>query len=240
MAIRDRIRSRTPGQPAPSDTETARTAPEEGRPATAGTRAAPVAAARQRQRAEFGGINWGSAFFGWIVAVGIAALLTALVSAAGAAVAISQLNGVNDAIQNGETIGVVGGIALFVIALIAYYAGGYVAGRMSRFDGGRQGLAVWLWGLIIAVVLAIVGVIFGSEYNVFNALNLPRIPVDEGTVTTGGIIVLVAVVLGTILAAMAGGKTGERYHRRVDIVGEEAGPMSARSAGPRTREPQRT
>jgi len=92
---------------------------------------------------------------------------------------------------------------------------------MSRFDGARQGLAVWLWGVLIAVVLAVVGAIFGSEYNVFEALNLPRIPIDEGTVTTGGIIVLVAVVLGTILAAMAGGKAGERYHRRVDVVGDE-------------------
>jgi uncharacterized membrane protein len=221
MAIRDRIRART-SAPAPRrESNGTRTAAEERPAATAETRAAPVASPRERQRAEFGGINWGAAFFGWIVAVGIGALLTALVSAAGAAVAISELNGVGDAIQNADTIGVVGGIALFVIALIAYFAGGYVAGRMSRFDGARQGLAVWLWGIIIAVVLALIGAIFGSEYNVFEALNLPRIPVDEGTVTTGGIIVLVAVVLGTILAAMAGGKSGERYHRRVDVAGDE-------------------
>ena len=221
MAIRDRIRTRRSVGPARRDTEDARTAPGERPAATEETRAAPAASPRARQRAEFGGINWGSAFFGWVVAVGIGALLTALVSAAGAAVAISELNGVGDAIQNADTIGVVGGIALFVIALIAYFAGGYVAGRMSRFDGGRQGLAVWLWGIIVAVVLAIIGAIFGSEYNVFEALNLPRIPIDEGTVTTGGIIVLIAVVVGTILAAMAGGKAGERYHRRVDVVGEE-------------------
>jgi hypothetical protein len=221
MAIRDRIRARR-SAPAPRrESNGTRNTVEERPAATAETRAAPVASPRERQRAEFGGINWGAAFFGWIVAVGIGALLTALVSAAGAAVAISELNGVGDAIQNADTIGVVGGIALFVIALIAYFAGGYVAGRMSRFDGARQGLAAWLWGVIIAVVLAVIGAIFGSEYNVFEALNLPRIPVDEGTVTTGGIIVLVAVVLGTILAAMAGGKSGERYHRRVDVAGDE-------------------
>jgi hypothetical protein len=221
MTIRDRIRSRRPARPARRETDDAGRAPAGRRPEAAETRGAPVAAARERQRAEFGGINWGSAYFGWIVAVGIGALLTALVSAAGAAVAISELNGVGDVVQNTDTIGVVGGIALFVIALIAYFAGGYVGGRMSRFDGARQGLAVWLWGIIVAVVLAIIGAIFGSEYNVFEALNLPRIPIDEGTVTTGGIIVLVAVVLGTILAAVAGGKAGERYHRRVDVVGEE-------------------
>jgi hypothetical protein len=33
--------------------------------------------ARARQRDEFGGLNWGSSFFGWLVAVGIAALIPA-------------------------------------------------------------------------------------------------------------------------------------------------------------------
>src|SRR5215207_9402702 len=206
MTIRDRIRTRRPTTDASGETRRTGATHADHPPAAAETRYRPAASARERQRDEFGGINWGSAFFGWIVAIGIGALLTALLSAAGAAVAISNLNGVGDA----------GGIALFVIALLAYYAGGYVAGRMSRFDGARQGLAVWLWGLIVAIILAVVGAIAGNEYNVFGSLNLPRIPIDEGTVTTGGVIVLVAVVVGTVLAAMAGGKAGERYHRRVD------------------------
>src|SRR5829696_7457800 len=41
--------------------------------------------ARARQRDEYGGINWGASFFGWLVAVGLAALLTAILAAAGAA-----------------------------------------------------------------------------------------------------------------------------------------------------------
>ena len=40
---------------------------------------------------------------------------------------------------------------------VAYFAGGYVAGRMSRFDGARQGLGTWLLGLVVTVVLAVVG-----------------------------------------------------------------------------------
>jgi hypothetical protein len=172
-----------------------------------------------RQRAEYGGINWGSAFFGWLVAVGISVLLTALLVAAGTAVAISEFEGIGDAADSADTIGLGGGIALLVIALIAYFAGGYVAGRMSRFDGARQGVGVWVWGIVVVILLAILGAIAGSEYNVFNELNLPRIPVDEGDLTTGGVIALVAVLLGTLLAAMAGGKAGEAYHRRVDATG---------------------
>jgi hypothetical protein len=158
------------------------------------------------------------------VAVGIGALLTALVSAAGAAIAISEIESTAEAVANADTISVVGALALIAIALISYFAGGYVAGRMSRFDGGRQGVGVWAWSIIAVIVLAIVGAIAGSEYNVFAGLDLPRIPVDEGDLTTGGVIVLAVVLVGALLAAMAGGKAGERYHRRVDAVGHDGDP----------------
>ena len=181
-----------------------------------------VSYARARQRDEFGGINWGAAFFGWLVAVGLGALLTAFLSAAGTALALSEFDSVGEASNNADTVGIVGGILILAVALIAYFAGGYVAGRMSRFDGGRQGLGVWIWSIVIIVVLAVIGLIAGNEYNLFSDLNLPRLPVDEGDITLGGVIVLAAVLLGTLLAAMAGGKAGERYHRRVDAVGYDA------------------
>jgi hypothetical protein len=175
---------------------------------------------RARQRDEYGGINWGAAFFGWLVAIGLGALLTALLSAAGTAIAISEID--NATGSDAETIGIVGAILVLAVMLIAYFAGGYVAGRMSRFDGARQGLGVWAWSVIVAVVLAIIGAIAGSEWNVFGGLDLPRIPIDEGDLTTGGLIVLAVVLIGTLLAAMAGGKAGERYHRKVDAVGYAA------------------
>jgi MFS family permease len=167
---------------------------------------------RRRQREEYGGLSWGSAFFGWLVAVGVATLLIALLSAAGAAVGLTDTD-------DGGTIGIVGGILLLAVLAVAYYAGGYVAGRMARFNGPRQGLAVWLLGLIVTVLLALAGVLLGAEYNVLSGLNLPRIPVDEGALTTGGLIVLAAVLVGTLLAALAGGKAGSHYHRKVDRVG---------------------
>ena len=180
---------------------------------------------RRREAEEFGGLKWGSAFFGWLVAVGIAALLTALLSAAGAAVGLTQLSSgaqaTQEATQNADTVGIVGGILLLAVLLLAYYAGGYVAGRMARFNGPRQGLAVWLIGLLITLVLAVAGVVLGAEYNVLQQVNLPRIPVDEGSLTTGGLITLAAILIGTLLAAMAGGKQGTHYHRKVDRVGLE-------------------
>jgi len=180
-----------------------------------------VQSVRARQREEFGGISWGSAFFGWLVAVGMAAMLIGLLSAAGAAFGLSELHA-NDAGDDAETLGIVGGALLIVVLAIAYYSGGYVSGRMSRFDGARQGFAVWLLGLAVTVVLALAAVAFGSRYNVLERLELPRIPVDEGTLTTGAAIALAIVVLGTLGAALAGGKSGERFHARVDRIGYDS------------------
>jgi amino acid transporter len=175
--------------------------------------------ARARQREEYGGINWGAAFFGWLVAVGLGALLVAILAAAGAAVGLTENVTTTDAKSNAETIGLGGAIALLVVLMIAYYFGGYVAGRMSRFDGARQGTGAWIFGVFVTLVLAGAAAILGSQYNVLDQLNLPALPVGSDTMTTGGVIALVAIVLGSLLAAVVGGKAGERYHRKVDRVG---------------------
>ena len=127
-------------------------------------------------REEFGGVNWGAAFFGWLVAVGLGAILVALLGAAGAAVGLSAGPGAARSVAG--TVSLVGAILLLVVLMVAYYCGGYVAGRMSRFDGGRQGISVWVLGLVIALVLAIVGAVAGSQYNVLAQLNQPAVPLD--------------------------------------------------------------
>ncbi len=175
-----------------------------------------ASAVHARQRDEFGGLSWGAAFFGFLVAVGLATILVAIASAAGAAFGLSKSD-VEGA--NADTIGIVSGAVLLVILALSYYAGGYVAGRMSRFDGGRQGVGVWVVGIVVTLLAAAAGAILGSEYNVFSGLNLPNIPIDNGTLTTGGAIALAAAVAVTLLAALIGGKAGTRYHRRVDRAG---------------------
>jgi hypothetical protein len=193
------------------------------------------ATVRRRQRDEYGGFNIGAAFFGWLVAVGLAVLLTALISAAGAAIGLTEISE-SEAKANAETISIVGGILLIVVLALSYYAGGYVAGRMSRFDGGRQGLGVWLFGLVATIALAVLGAIGGSEWNLFSQVNLPRIPIDEGSLTTGAVIALIAILVSTLLAAISGGKVGERYHRKVDRAGFEP---TERDSGTEARRGQR-
>lgn len=178
-----------------------------------------------REKEEFGGFKWGSAFFGWLTATGAAVLLTALLSAVGAGVGLGTNNGdVNDAAKsvtnNGDVVGIVGAIALAVVLFVAYYCGGYVAGRMARFAGVKQGIAVWIWAVVIAIVVAIVAAIAGSQFNILGDLNsFPRIPIDEGTLTATGIVTIVVVAIISLLGAILGGLGGMRYHRKVDRVG---------------------
>jgi hypothetical protein len=194
-------------------------------PATAEGAHATRGAARDAvdaQHARYGGIKWGAAFFGWLSANGLAVLLLAILSAAGVAFGLTQADIAEEAAQQATAIGLTGGIALLVVLFLAYLAGGYVAGRMARFDGARQGLAVWIIGLLVVVLLAVLGVVLGAQYNVLSQLNLPSIPVSGSTATTAGVIAGVAALLASLLGALLGGGLGTRYHRKIDRVGFDA------------------
>lgn len=190
--------------------------------------------ALEREQERFGGFKWGSAFFGWLTATGTAVLLTALLGAVGAGLGLGVTESdVEDAAQeigaNAQTVTIIGAIALAVLLFIAYYCGGYVAGRMARFSGAKQGLAVWIWAIVIAIVVAIIAAVAGSQFNVLGQLNsFPRIPVDEGSLTATGIITAIVVALVSLGGAILGGIGGMRYHRRVDRVG-----LGRRTAGDR-------
>src|SRR6478609_1267412 len=180
-----------------------------------------TAVARQKER--FGGIKVGSAFFGWLAATGMAVLLTALVAAAGTAVGLATNTNVNDAVNQAsgnQSVGIAGIITLLVILFVSYYCGGYVAGRMARFNGARQGLMVWIWALIAAIVVAVLAMTAGQQYNVLANLNsFPRIPVNEGDLTTTSIVAAVVVAVVALIGAMLGGLAGMRFHRKVDRAG---------------------
>lgn len=183
--------------------------------------ATPVALARAavaRQHDAFGGMKIGAAFFGFLTAAGMAVLLTAVAVAAGAVVGIGADAEV--AAEDVGTIGVWSAVVVGALVLVAYYCGGYVAGRMARFDGAKQGFAVWLWTLVIGVVVAVLTALAGAEYNVFAQLNLfPRIPVDEGDLTAVGIAAAAGAAVLALIGTVLGGLAGVRFHRRVDRAG---------------------
>jgi hypothetical protein len=114
---------------------------------------------------------------------------------------------------------------------VAYYIGGYVAGRMSRFDGGQQGVGVWIVGLIMTLLLAAVAAVLGASYNLLQQMNLPTLPVDSGSLTGAGLITLILVAGVSLLAAIVGGTAGTRYHRVVDRAGRVAAQREVMTDG---------
>src|SRR5690242_16179278 len=82
---------------------------------------------------KFGGANLGAAFFGWLVATGVSVLLIGIIGAIAAGIGDAQDITQSDAERSAGTVGLTSAIVLVAVLLIGYYAGGYVAGRMSRF-----------------------------------------------------------------------------------------------------------
>lgn len=177
-----------------------------------------------RERERFGGIKFGSAFFGWLTALGALVALTAMVAAIGAATGLTSPQAVDDAAEAATSnIGaatIIGAIAIAFVLFIAYFAGGYVAGRMARFSGAKQGFAVWLWAILIAIVVAVITLIAGSRWDILANVDIfPRIPVTADTATLTGILTAIGAAVITLVAAVLGGMAGMSYHRRVDRVG---------------------
>src|SRR5215217_3589368 len=105
-------------------------------------------------RDRFGGINWGAGFFGWLVAIGMTIILSGIVGAVLSAIGSNLDITLRDARTSAGSIGIGAGITLLVVLMLAYLTGGYVAGRMSRFDGARQGIATWVIGLVVTLLVA--------------------------------------------------------------------------------------
>ena len=76
--------------------------------------------------------------------------------------------------------------------------------------------------MCIAALVAVLAALAGSQYDVLSKLNsFPRIPVSQGNLTTGGLIALVVVAVGSLGGALLGGLAGMHFHRKVDRAGLE-------------------
>src|SRR3954469_22797435 len=145
-------------------------------------------------RDKFGGATWGACFFGWLVAIALSILLTSIVGAVAAALGSNAQVSQSDAQRQAGTIGTAAAVTLVVVLLLGYCAGGYVAGRMSRFDGGRQGFGVWLIGLVVTIVAIALGALFGNQYDVLNRVSLPNLPISTDKLGWSAVITAVAIV----------------------------------------------
>ena len=69
-------------------------------------------------------------------------------------------------------------------------------------------------------ITTLIGAVAGSMYNILGTLNsFPRLPVSEGSLTTGGVVALLIAALVSLAGAVLDGLAGMRFHRKVDHAG---------------------
>jgi hypothetical protein len=173
---------------------------------------------RRRERQEFGGqIQWEAVFFGLLSAIGLMASLVAMV--VGGLVATDVMSFHDEAATLVDHVMTAGGAIPIAILALGYLTGGYVAARMARFDGWRQGLGIWLTSICIGLAVAITAWIAGGDVNPIKSISLPSNPIDEGPLHQSGWIILAVALLVALAFALIGGVLGERFHRAVDRAG---------------------
>lgn len=105
-------------------------------------------------------------------------------------------------------------VALSVLIFFAYLVGGYAAGRMARFAGAKQGIAVWLWQ-IMALIIGSLATFLAPQLFQNGVASLSLQKLIAGDFANGLLAVLLVLAL-SFLGAILGGLCGRLYHRRVD------------------------
>lgn len=169
-------------------------------------------------RERFGKADIVASILGMLTALGMLVFLGALIAAIAAGIEL-QTNLINETGSLDEfELG--GAIAAAGVVFVSFLVGGIAAGRISRYDGGMNGIGTALWFLLLLAVFAALGAWVGQEYNVFAGADLPnwvaQIDVDE--VTTVAIVMSIVFVVVMFVGGYLGGRIGESYHRKVDAA----------------------
>jgi hypothetical protein len=148
------------------------------------------------------------------VAFGAVALVAAAAGAAGSALGLDT-NGISthEWRQGGIAAGAVGALVLFV----AFFFGGYSAGRMSRRAGARHGALVFLLSALLIGVIALIAWAVRDSVHLDITSNLRDNGVPTDRNTWGDIVLGVGIAAGVamLLGSIAGGVRGDRWHGRL-------------------------
>jgi hypothetical protein len=168
------------------------------------------------RRALAGDAGWGaisgvSVVAGMLVAYAAAALLA--LAAWGVAVWIGVDTTMS--VQDWRRLGELGGIGAGIVLLLAFFFGGYTAGRMARRGGLRNGLLAAVLGIVLAVGIgAAVGGLGGWPV-ITREVHRLGAPTTRHPWRIPGLVAGIAMLAGTLLGGLIGGQAGERWHTKL-------------------------
>lgn len=176
-----------------------------------------AATALQMQKERYSRMHVLPGLLGWLVAItlmdggrwGIGAWLTST----GQEQSL-EYHAVIGRLLSGESSVIPVAVALSVLVFVAYLVGGYAAGRMARFAGSKQGIAVWLWHLMGLIVASLATYLVPQIFpNGTAAFSMQRLMNGD---TSNGLLAIMLILALSFLGALIGGACGQIYHRRVD------------------------
>ena len=178
-------------------------------------RAAPPGKGQER----FGGIQLDAVFFGWLTALGMVILLSALTGVIGAVAGVAERTDLARALETpaaNRNTGLIGGLIMLAVLTLAYFAGGYAAGRMARCKGLKQGFAVWIWsfGGSAFQILLILALRLDNDYESILQLNslVPVLPQQMDGFVRGRWMAVPAALAVTLVGTCLGGLAGSHRH----------------------------
>ena len=173
-----------------------------------------------RLRDMYGGVDWLASFLGFVFVL-VAGALFSLV----AGLVLVPL-GISPDLTGAElgAAAITGLVLVAILVFLTYFFGGYVAGRLARFDGGRNGAMLLLWTGVTVLILALVNAVLSGflpagvsegignlvQNNVFSTIGgLSQLGVT-------GVLIFAGALLVALLGGFLGGRLGSRYHAEID------------------------
>ncbi len=169
----------------------------------------------ERLRKMYGGVDWLASFIGFLFAV-IAGAFFSLI----AGIVLAPL-GFSPGLGGGlGTATITAFVVVGILIFLTCFCGGYVAGRLARFDGGRNGAVVVAWALVVSLLsFAVFGFLPGQFSDLIREITqerlFPALRGLQGIRLAGAAIILAGLALA-ILGGFVGGRAGSRYHTDID------------------------
>ncbi|MGH3106016.1 MAG: hypothetical protein ACRDM3_02340 [Rubrobacteraceae bacterium] len=173
-----------------------------------------------RLRDMYGGVDWLASFLGFIFVL-VAGSLFSLV----AGLVVAPM-GVSMDLAGSEMgpAAITGLVLVALLVFLTYFFGGYVAGRLARFDGGRNGAMLLLWTGVTVLVLALINAVLsgflpeGISEDIDNLIQNLLFSTIGGLSGLGiaGVLIFVGALLVALLGGFLGGRLGSRYHAEID------------------------
>jgi hypothetical protein len=172
-----------------------------------------------RLRDMYGGVDWLASFLGFVFTVVVGSIFSLIAGLVLAPLGFSvSLGG-----QLGAAV-ITGLVLVGLLVFLTYFFGGYVAGRLARFDGGRNGAMLLLWSGVVVLVLALVNAVLASllpsaiseNFNNFIQNDLLSSIGSLSQLGVVGVVVFVGALLLALLGGFLGGRLGSRYHAEID------------------------